>query len=338
MTANRDLKLIIRTRMAKTGESYSAARAQVLHERGAPEADGALVAVPADPLDVAIIKVNKASARVRRLESGAEAVTFRCSGAHSLIPGQIAKVSFSKCWTHAGHAYASGKVLAARTDIAKLALEPLSLEERGEMDARRGYEPWDRSDPCYHLWRKNTARPKPAFEFDPIAWDAIAATTDDFDDTPVANAAELHGAGYDEDARELLMNVLAVDLRCIDAHAHLGNLAFDESPETALVHYEIGVAIGELSLGPSFSGFLPWGMINNRPFLRSLKGRALCLWRLGRFDEAAKDFERVLSMNPNDNQGVRFCLPAVERKVEWTPDDEWLGEAGPAPTEGPLLH
>jgi hypothetical protein len=338
MTANRNLKLIIRTRMAKTGESYSAARAQILHERDARDADGSLVAVPDDPVDVAIIKVNKASARVRRLDVGAEAVTFRCSGAHDLVPGQIATVRFTKRWSHAGHAYASGKVLATRTDIAGLGLESLPLENRGEMDARRDYEPHTPQDPCYDLWRKNTAKPRTAFEFDQIAWDAIAAISDDFDDTPVCDAAELHRAGYDEEARELLMGVLAADLRCIDAHAHLGNLAFDDSPEAAMVHYEIGVGIGELSLGPSFSGYLPWGMINNRPFLRSLKGRALCLWRLGRYEEATKDFERILSLNPNDNQGVRFCLPAVRRGVEWTPDDEWLGQESGAAVEGPMLN
>ena len=81
MTANRDLKLIIRTRMAKTGESYSAARAQVLRERDAERDGASRVVVPDKPIDAAIIKVNKASARVRPLDGERELVTFRCSGA-----------------------------------------------------------------------------------------------------------------------------------------------------------------------------------------------------------------------------------------------------------------
>lgn len=39
------------------------------------------------------------------------------------------------------------------------------------------------------------------------------------------------------------------DLRCLDAHAHLGNLAFDHWPQEALRHYAVGLRIGELSVG-----------------------------------------------------------------------------------------
>ena len=38
------------------------------------------------------------------------------------------------------------------------------------------------------------------------------------------------------------MNLLVADLRCLDAHAHLGNLAFDHEPEKAIRHYEVGRA------------------------------------------------------------------------------------------------
>ncbi len=37
----------------------------------------------------------------------------------------------------------------------------------------------------------------------------------------------------------------------------------------------------------------------------------LCLWRLGRFDEAERVFDRVLWLNPSDNQGVRFLIEDV---------------------------
>jgi hypothetical protein len=60
--------------------------------------------------------------------------------------------------------------------------------------------------------------------------------------------AELAAAGDPEGARKILMAVLATDLCCIDAHAHLGNLEFEPSPERAIVHYEIGIRIAELSL------------------------------------------------------------------------------------------
>lgn len=45
-----------------------------------------------------------------------------------------------------------------------------------------------------------------------------------------------------------------IDLRCLDAHAHLGNLMFDGFPEKAIIHYNIGMKIGELSLPEDFNG------------------------------------------------------------------------------------
>jgi tetratricopeptide (TPR) repeat protein len=58
-------------------------------------------------------------------------------------------------------------------------------------------------------------------------------------------------------------------------------------------------------------GVLPWGWIDNRPWLRFLNGYGLCLWRLGNFKEAEHVFDRVLWLNPTDNQGVRFNIEAV---------------------------
>ena len=84
-----------------------------------------------------------------------------------------------------------------------------------------------------------------------------------------------------------------------------------------MVHYEIGIRIGELSLPAGFDGLLVWGLIYNRPFLRCLHGYGLCLWRLGRVAEALATFERILSLNPNDNQGVRFCWHNLREGRSW---------------------
>jgi tetratricopeptide (TPR) repeat protein len=113
------------------------------------------------------------------------------------------------------------------------------------------------------------------------------------------------------------MKMLAADLRCLDAHAHLGNFLFARRPADAIRHYEVGVRIGELSLGRHYEGVLLWGPVDNRPFLRCLQGYGLCLWRLGRADEAAAFFERMLWLNPADNQGVRFLLPDIRAGKRW---------------------
>ena len=75
--------------------------------------------------------------------------------------------------------------------------------------------------------------------------------------------------------------------------------------------------IGELSLGPDFDGLLPWGHIDNRPFLRCMHGFGLCLWRLERFEEAERVFERMLWLNPSDNQGARFLIYDVRATTTW---------------------
>jgi hypothetical protein len=87
---------------------------------------------------------------------------------------------------------------------------------------------------------------------------------------------------------------------------------------SAIRHYEVGVRIGELSLGPGFGGLLPWGYLDNRPFLRCLNGFGLCLWRLSRFAEAERVFDRMLGLNPNDNQGVRFLIDKVRAQKPGT--------------------
>mgnify|MGYP001047159295 FL=1 len=102
-----------------------------------------------------------------------------------------------------------------------------------------------------------------------------------------------------------------------DARAHLDSFAFPRTPVKAIRHYEAGVRIAELSFPDGFDGVLAWGLIDNRPYLRCLHGFGLCLWRLGRFAETGQVFERILWLNPTDNQGVRFLLPEVRRGVRW---------------------
>jgi tetratricopeptide (TPR) repeat protein len=140
---------------------------------------------------------------------------------------------------------------------------------------------------------------------------------DDPDVDPITESNELKDAGDPGEAHKILMDLCQTDLRCLDAHAHLGNLVFERRPADAIRHYEVGLRIGELSLGGDFDGLLPWGHIDNRPFLRCMHGFGLCLWRLGRFAEARRVFDRLLWLNPSDNQGVRFPIDDVRARRVW---------------------
>ena len=254
------------------------------------------------------------SARVRLLGQDGQ-ITFRSSSRGSLAPGQVATVVLEKRWTWRGDAYANGRVESARTDVTMLGLEPLPLEGGELEDVASRAEPYRRPDPYARLWKKLTSKPRPSFEFDGIALGALPGF--DVDENPTCDAAELAEAGDYDGARKLLMDVLCTELRCIDAHAHLGNWEFDRSPKRAMVHYDIGIRIAELSLPPGFDGLLLWGHTHNRPFLRCLHGHGLCLWRLGEHSAATQVFERILSLNPNDNQGTRFCWDDVRQGRPW---------------------
>ncbi len=48
-----------------------------------------------------------------------------------------------------------------------------------------------------------------------------------------------------------------------------------------------------------------------------MQGFGLCLWRLGRFKEAERIFDRMLWLNPSDNQGVRFLVGDVRKQLSW---------------------
>lgn len=316
MTAHRDLKRIIRERQGKTGESYTAARAHVMSERAAllgPSAEEPAAPQPVS-CDAVVLKVNSRSARVRILGEAGE-ITFRSQDIWNIVPGHLVTLVIEKRWVWKGDEYASGGIENPRIAIEKLDLTPLPLHGGDLENLREAYEPYRRPDPYAPLWRALTAHPRRVFEFDPIAWGAFPGT--DVEENVTCEAAELDAAGDYGGARELLMEAIGTDLRFIDAHAHLGSLEFDASPKRAIVHYEVGMRIGELSLVPGFDGVLPWGCLYNRPYLRCSHGYALCLWRLGRLPEAQEAFERILMLNPNDNQGARFCWDDVRHGRSW---------------------
>jgi hypothetical protein len=127
-------------------------------------------------------------------------------------------------------------------------------------------------------------------------------------------------AGWDWAAEAYYREALRLDPGHADAWVHLGNLRFAEGwVEVALVLYEYAqVAAEARTIGdpatyePSF-----WLDVDSRPFMRALHGRGLCLWRLGRTEEAREVFAWMLELNPNDNQGVRFLLADIDAGLSW---------------------
>jgi hypothetical protein len=267
------------------------------------------------PVELAILSVRERAARCRMLGSGLE-VTLRATRLWDAVPGLIALVRPSKQWNYAGHPYLSGKIESTRLDVDALGLVPLKLEARGVWDPAQEY--WgDEGEPIDEWAKPIIARGRrPQFEMEQVL-PGMDPDDPHPDADPIGQAVDRQDAGDRKGAYKILMDLCQADLRCLDAHAHLGNMVFDGRPEDAIRHYEVGFRIGELSLGKDFDGVLPWGWIDNRPFLRCMHGFGLCLWRQKRFKDAGNVFDRMLWLNPSDNQGVRFLVDDVRAKVAW---------------------
>lgn len=241
-------------------------------------------------------------------------VTLRPSRYKDVVPGEIITVKPRKSWRYKGQAYLSGEIETTLLDATALGLVPLKIKNGGVWTPEEHY--WGEEGEPIEAWAKPIiARgARPSFEMEQVV---PGVDLDDYDTDPISEATDLMAAGDYDGAFKTLMDLCQTDLRCLDAHAHLGNLTFDRVPEVAIRHYEVGLRIGELSLGPDFDGLLPWGHIDNRPFLRCMHGYGLCLWRLGRFGDACQTFERMLWLNPSDNQGVRFLIDNVRTGAVW---------------------
>lgn len=275
------------------------------------------LAAPSGSIEAVILSLSARAARCKILSSG-EVVTLRASRLWDLVPGDIATIQPAKQWTYGGNLYLSGSIESTRLDVNALRLTPLRLTLCGDWDPADEY--WgDPGDPIAPWAKKIITRGRrPRFEMEQVL--PGEDPSDPWSD-PILESNEKKEAGDYSGAFDILMALCRADLRCLDAHSHLGNLSFDTRPKDAIRHYEVGVRIGELSLGEGFNGVLPWGMIDNRPFLRCLIGYGLCLWRLERFEESATVFDRMLWMNPSDNQGVRFLIDDVRNRRAWRPED-----------------
>ena len=48
-----------------------------------------------------------------------------------------------------------------------------------------------------------------------------------------------------------------------------------------------------------------------------MQGFGLCMWPLGRCEEAEPFFDRMLWLNPSDNQGIHFLVGDVRSRLRW---------------------
>lgn len=205
------------------------------------------------PVDLVVLACKWQALLCRALGSPHE-VTFKTT--REGIPGSIMTVVPTRVWADSRRLCLAGDLRATRYEVGLLGLEPLALNAFGEWDPAEEY--WAEDGEPIGEWAKPliASGKRPLFEMEQVipGW----TPADDIDSDPIGEASDLGVAGDRLEARKILMNLLALDLRCLDAHAHLGNLNFEHRPSVAIRHYEMGVAIGGLSLGADFDGVLAW--------------------------------------------------------------------------------
>jgi len=275
--------------------------------------------IPLDrPVDLVVLAVKTAAIRCKVVPTG-EPITFR--KARNEVEGEILTVKPSKVWRYQRTHYMTGEIVSKRIDIPALQLKPLALKDTWPWKPEDEY--WGEPDDPLNRYFEPVINfgARISYEMEQII---PFQDPENFDSDPILEASEYHNCGDYKEAYKIIQKTLIADLRCLDAHTHLGAWEFNSTDEPyeyvidkAKRHYEVGIKIAELSLDKEFNGVLPWGRINNRPFLRCLHGYGLCLWRLGDPVESRKIFNRMLWLNPTDNQGVRFLLADIDAGKTW---------------------
>lgn len=132
------------------------------------------------------------------------------------------------------------------------------------------------------------------------------------EETPLDRAQEVMYQAFEAKGAarvRLARKALEISPDCADAYVVLAEQA--AAPEEARQYYEQGMAAGERALGKQafeeHAGHF-WGVIETRPYMRAREGLAQCLWAAGRREEAAGHYRELLRLNPEDNQGARYCL------------------------------
>ena len=132
-------------------------------------------------------------------------------------------------------------------------------------------------------------------------------------DTPLEQAMEVIYEAQSERSpkRRLALARKALELSpdCAEAYNLLAETENDPHGQLRLL--EQGVAAGERAIGAAnfkeWEGMF-WGIVETRPYMRALAGVAELSWLMEKRARAIEIYQRLLVLNPNDNQGIRYSL------------------------------
>jgi tetratricopeptide (TPR) repeat protein len=123
-------------------------------------------------------------------------------------------------------------------------------------------------------------------------------------------AIALMNEGYFDKSEYLLRVIIEESPEHIDAYHHLALLLVNKvNVKEAFRLWMKAVGIGKRCFPIKDFIFgkdlLEWDYPDNRPFLSASESLGLLLYNMGEVEEALKIFHNILSINPNDDQGIR---------------------------------
>lgn len=135
-------------------------------------------------------------------------------------------------------------------------------------------------------------------------------------ETPAEKAQDLMYEAFGAQGKKritLAKKALEIYPDCADAHVLLA----DEEAKTldaAIALFQRGVEAGLRSFPPNWkenwTGSF-WSVLETRPYMRAKLGLAECLTEAGEIGQAITHYREMISLNPNDNQGVRYELATL---------------------------
>jgi tetratricopeptide (TPR) repeat protein len=133
-------------------------------------------------------------------------------------------------------------------------------------------------------------------------------------DDAIAEAQQVMYDAWDQTSSRarvtLARKALKISPLCADAYVLLAEEEAKSANE-ALEYYRKRVEVAEQALGAKgfreYAGHF-WGFLETRPYMRARAGLAAVLSSLGDVDGAISHYQAMLTLNPNDNQGIRYLL------------------------------
>ncbi len=113
-------------------------------------------------------------------------------------------------------------------------------------------------------------------------------------------------------AKRIFSSLINICPYFIDAYNHLATIEWKAGDLVQTEkHYSQAYTIGRSVLSANFKGQLPWGWVENRPFLRTIHGLALVKLRRGDIKSAQQLLGWLVRLEPNDNLGARAIIEDI---------------------------